>query len=364
MRASRFLPLFAGLLITACSSQYDRPEGSYNYTEIEEHGELVTPGELEVQEQNNRYTIPAVEGSENAYIGKNVSIRPPRQLLAVAPGSRVEAGSDESILYIDTTEGVSDLRAAVWRHMVQVVEGFDVSFELHPEQNRIVTDRFRMLQHERSKPGLANMISREKIITESEQAFEMIFRVASHGRSGALYVNVIEPQWLIDGEVTPLPMHASRTLERNVLNDVSIAMEQSYRSNREVFAQEQINVTMGSSVDGEPAYVIETDFNSAWVLMPDALNNLGFVVDDLNQSEGVYYTTYEPFEDRAWYHIFAFWKRNEEGPLGLSEGTEVTFVVDDRNDRVYITPKLDDVAITEAQLQAWHPLVVAAFRNE
>lgn len=363
MRAYRLLPIVAGILLTACSSQYDKPDGSYEYKDIEEN-DLVIPSELSTPDTESRYQVPELRNSEEGFVGDEISIRPPRQLLSVAPGSRVESASDESVIYIDTVEGIPDLRTVVWRHMIQVVEDLEVSYELDEENNRIVTDRFTMLQHERLKPGFTNVVRGVKIVTESAQVFEIIFQVAGHGRSGALYVNVSDPQWYVDGELQALPMHAHRTLERNLLNDISIALEQNFRANREVIAPEQIDVATGSTVNDDPAYIIETDFNSAWVLMPEALNNLGFEVDDLNQTDGIYYATYEPFGNRAWYHIFAFWRDSEFGPLGLEDGTEVTFVIDDRNERVYITPEIDDVAISEEQLEAWHPLVISAFRNE
>ncbi|CUS49231.1 MAG: beta barrel protein translocation lipoprotein component BamC [Idiomarinaceae bacterium HL-53] len=366
MKLSRFLPLFAGLVLTACSSaQYDKPDGTFDYVNIPERDQLETPEGLELQTDTAIYAVPLLPtAADDAVIGDDVSIRPPRQLLAVAPGSRVEESSRESVIYLDTVDGIANLSNSVWEHMIDVVDRLGVSYERDRETNTIITERFTILQYERSRPGLANVLNRDKIVTESEQAFELTFTVAGHGRSGALTAKAIEPTWIVDGQTQSVPMNFERMLERDLLNDVSLELERSYQTNRAVFSDRNIDIQTGVSTNDEPAFVMNTDFSNAWVLFPEMLEALGFDIEDLNQSEGIYYTTYNPFSERSWFSRLAFWKGDEMGPLGLEEGSEVRFLLDDRDEQVYVIPKIEDEALSAEQLQAWYPFVVEAFRAE
>ena len=49
----------------------------------------------------------------------------------------------------------------------------------------------------------------------------------------------------------------------------------------------------GENADANAAFIIDSSFTVAWALMPGVFERAGFAIDDLNQSEGTYYTSYE-----------------------------------------------------------------------
>lgn len=366
MNVKLILPLcVAALALSACSSQRNVADGSFDYLEIEKQGVIKGTQELVLQKPDNKYFIPEINvDREQAALGADVNIRPPMQVIAAAPGSRVEEGSRDSKIYFDAIESITNLEAGVWQHILQVVEAMGAEAQVDEAQKRVVIAPFREVTDSTRRSGITNFISRDRIVTESEYGMELNLTMASHGRSGELEAKVTEPKFFIDGEQQPLPINYARSIEANLLNDISIAMERSYRVNRTAFAQEDVALAIGETKNGNAAFTMDTDFNSGWVLLPGIFSNNQLTVNDLNQSEGMYYTTYEPFGKRRWYHALAFWNRTTTGPLGIDAGTEVTFSVDEIDGTVFITPKIDDELLTDEMLETWLPMFADALSNQ
>src|SRR5690554_1538662 len=360
MKAKLILPVCVALALSACSSQKKIAEGSFDYLDIKAEKNLEGTDELELRSATNKYKVPTVTAAPNAALGPDVNIRPPLQVIAAAPGSRVEEGLRDSRLYFDAIDGVTNLKGSVWAHLVQMVEALDTPYEADEEQGIVRIERFRHLVSSTRKPGIANMVANNRTEIESEQAVELRLTVASHGRSAELEAKLIDPAYFVDNKPTKLPMNFARSFEAELLNDVSIAMERTYRSDKNAFTQEVVEVALGKTGNGSAAFTLVADFNSAWVLLPEVFEKLNFVVDDLNQSEGMYYVTYEPFGKRRWYHALAFWKKAQTGALNIKNGTEVTFGVDEVSGIVYVTPQIDGVPLTAELLEQWLPRVAEA----
>ncbi|HLV48408.1 MAG TPA: outer membrane protein assembly factor BamC [Aliidiomarina sp.] len=362
MKAKLILPVCAALALSACSSQRNVAEGNFDYLDIKAEKALEGTDELELQNANNKYLIPEITTPNNkAALGSEIGIRPPLQVIAAAPGSRIEEGRRESIIYFDAIDGVNNLKASIWAHLLTMVEEFDTPYEADEEQGVIRIERFRHLESSIRRPGFTNLFANKRIKSESEQSVELRLTMASHGRSGELEAKVIEPAYFYDGEPQKLPMNFTRSFEAKLLNDLSIAMERTYRTDRAVFTQEDIEVLVGQTESGNAAFTLEAEFNSIWVLLPGVFEQLNFVVDDLNQSEGMYYVSYEPFGKRRWYHALAFWKKKQVGELDLANGTELIFGVDEVNGTVYLTPQIDGDTLPQETLEQWLPMVADAF---
>ncbi len=361
MKAKMMLTVCAALVLSACSSQRNVAEGSFDYLDIKTEQPLAGTEELELQKAKYKYKIPELNVPPNAVLGKEVGIRPPLQVIAAAPGSRVEEGLRESKIYFDAIDGVTDLKMSIWTHLLRVVDGFDTPYEVDEEQGLIRIENFRHLVSSTRKPGMLNMVANNRIETESEQTIELRLTMANHGRSGELEAKVISPILLVDGKQQKLPMNFVRSFEAEIINDVSIAMERTFRSDSAAFTQSVVDIQLGKTENGNAAFTLVGDFNSVWVLLPEVFEQLNFVVDDLNQSEGMYYVSYEPFGKRRWYHALAFWKTKQTGELDIENGTEVTFGVDEISGIVYLTPQIEGVPLTKEVLEKWFPIVVEAF---
>ncbi|RUO44319.1 hypothetical protein CWE15_03875 [Aliidiomarina taiwanensis] len=366
MNAKLILPVcVAALALSACSSQRNVADGSFDYLDIEKQEVVKGTQELVLQKPDNKYYIPEIHvDPEQAALGENVPIRPPMQVIAAAPGSRVEEGSRESKIFFDAIESITNLEAGIWQHVVQVVETLGADYQVDEEEKRLVVAPFRQVVDSTRRSGITNFISRERIVTESEYGLELDLNMASHGRSGELEAKVTAPKYFVDNEQQPLPMNFARNIEANLLNNISIAMERSYRVNRTAFAQQEVVLAIGATKNGNAAFTMDTDFNSGWVLLPGIFSKNQLTVTDLNQSEGMYYTSYEPFGKRRWYHALAFWNSSTTGPLGIEAGTEVNFSVDEVDGTVYITPSIDGELLSDEMLESWLPMFADALSNQ
>ncbi|MCO4320486.1 outer membrane protein assembly factor BamC [Aliidiomarina quisquiliarum] len=364
MKAKLILPVCVALALSACSSQRNVAEGNFDYLDIKPVKNLEGTDQLKLQNPTNKYQVPVIAPATQPALGAEVGIRPPMQVIAAAPGSRIEEGLRESRIYFDAIDGVANLKDSIWGHLIQVVEAFDTPYIADEEQGLIRLERFHHVVSSSRKSGFFNLLSNNRLEQASEQAIELRLTMASHGRSGELEAKLIDPAFFVDNQPQKLPMNFIRSFEADVLNDVSIAMERTYRSDRAAFTQKVVAVSLGTTGTGNAAFTLSTDFNSVWVLLPEVFQKLNFVVDDLNQSEGMYYVSYEPFGKRRWYHALAFWKKSQTGDLNLKNGTEVTFGVDEVSGTVYLTPQIDGVPLTAEVLAQWLPMVADAFGGQ
>ena len=362
MNAKLILPVCAAaLILSACSSQRNVADGSFDYLDLEKQGVIKGTQELVLQKPDNKYYIPEIHANpEQAALGARVSIRPPTQVIAAAPGSRVEEGK----IYFDAIESITNLEAGIWQHVMQVVESLEVEYEEAEAPKRVIVAPFRQVVDSTRRSGFTNLIARDRIVSEVKYGLELTLDMASHGRSGELTAKVTQPKYFVDNVQQPLPMNFVRSLEASLLNDISIAMERSYRANQTAFNQQEVKLAIGETKNGNAAFTMDTDFNSGWVLMPGIFSNNQLAVTDLNQSEGMYYTTYEPFGKRRWYHALAFWNSSTTGPLGIEAGTEVNFSVDEIDGTVYITPTIDGELLSDEMLATWLPMFADALSNQ
>ncbi|RUO35192.1 outer membrane protein assembly factor BamC [Aliidiomarina sanyensis] len=366
MKLARFGILVLGVaLASGCTSRMEVAEGSFEYLEIEERSALIIPEGLEERPQRSQFAIPEkTPGMDGAPKGRFINIRSPRQVLTLAPGSRVDDASQASAISFDSVEGVANLPGWVWAEVERSLEGLGATAIESETERRIVTDRFRIEQYRVPRRGFFNRIRGSRVIVESEQSYVIDMTVPAHRRSATLAVEVADIRWIVDGSVVPsneMPAQIRRDLEVDLLNTISSNLNQRYMQGRVASAQEAIDIVVGTTSDGQAAFQFDADFNTAWVVFPGVLRELGFEIDDLNQSEGMYYTEYQPGGRRGW--IRRIFSRGEQGPLDIPRGTDVTFSVDSVDGVASIVPTINNEPISRERLESWLPAMQNAFRD-
>lgn len=358
----------SAVVISGCASHRDLAEGGFDYLEVEERAELTAPEGLQVPVQRAQFRLPQLSAEQReGSIGAAVSVRSPRQVLTLAPGSRVEEGSAETRLAFDAVEGISDLPNWVWSGVEAVFADLGVEIVSHDPQERIVTARFEQEQYTITRPGFFNRLRRERDVYSSMQVISLEMQAASHRRSAVIDANVSEVAWLVNGREASsqdTPVMLVRELEANILNRVSLHLNRNYAADRMADARQGIEISQVDTPDGLAAISFRTSFNVAWGLMPSILENVGFEIEDFNQSEGVLYTEYAPGGKRGFFSRLAFWRSRETGNLPLAVGTEVEFSVDERDGVIYLVATIDEQPISAEQLQAWMPVFAQAFREQ
>lgn len=356
------------VMVSGCAAQRDLAEGSFDYLEVEDHGALTAPEGLYVPQQRAQYRLPTLSTEQReGSIGQAVSVRSPRQMLTLAPGSRVDEGSNETRLAFDAVEGITDLPDWVWRAVVAVIDELDAEVIEHNPQERIVTARFSKQHYTLGREGFINRLRRVRDEYTSEQVLTIEMQAASHRRSAVIDARASEITWFENGtpaSAQDTPVMLQRELEAGILNDVSAYLARNYSSDQIADARRGVEIRQGETADGFAAIVFDSNFNVAWSLMPGVLESSGFVIEDFNQSEGVYYTSYEPAGKRSFVRRLAFWQAKERGELPITVGTEIEFNVDDRDGVIYVIPYIDEEPATAEQVAEWMPVFARAFREQ
>lgn len=354
----------SALVLAACSSQRELPDGDFDYVNIPEREQLILPeGFLEV-EDDHQFSVPELaSGQRGGPVGDQVNIRSPRQILTMAPGSRVDEGSREMALQFDAVEGVDNLPGWIWNELNDVLQDMGAPIAESEEEARIRTETFRMEQFSRAQRGFFNRISRNRDYYVSEQAFDIELDVASHRRSATLSVTATDIAWLENDRRISIPAMLKRDLEANLLNQVSLKMERTYRADRVALTSQTSELKLGENAEGQGVYTLESDFNSVWVLMPGMFQGVGLEVEDLNQTAGMYYTEYHPGGRVGWLRRL-FRRGGEQGPLNLRRGAELEFAVDEIDGTVYITPQRDGEPVSNSEIEAWFPAFSRALAEQ
>lgn len=352
------------LAITACSSSYNIAEGDFDYLDVSLIPQLEKTDELELRATSGEYEVPYLASAADSFLGDKVSIRPPAQIIAAAPGSRVEPGLSVSTVFFDAVEGVDNLEELIWAQVVHVVEGLGTNALIDQEKRTVHIPQYRQAIKPSKTPGLIQRTVTKESSHYVVHALDIELKMASHGRSGELTAQVLEPTFYINEQEYDVPMHYARNMEARLLNAVGIEIESAVQMNAITHTDTPLEVMVGSSPSEDASFLIETDFSNIWLRMPDTLQELRFILSDFNQSEGVIYANYEPFGKRRWYHKLAFWKKAPQSDLQVAESTEVVFHIEEVNGFVYITPTIEQQSLPINTLEQWLPYFTEAIQAQ
>ncbi len=337
--------------IGGCSfTPQEQAEGDFRYTEAALHDGLEPAPGLSLPETRSHYRIPEVPA--NTPVGKSVNIKSPIQVWPTAAGSRVEETQAEVKVYFDELEGMANLSEFVWGSALAELSARQIPVTSEQPQQRLETG---WVVEERE-------VGEDDLLLRTERRFELVMETPDHGRTTALSVDMIEKQESGPGKGFSEGLVADRNAEARLLN--SIINEVAVRQNTNqgmVATDDSIDVTAGFNDEGYPALTLDTSFQNSWGLMGAVLPELGFAIDDLNQSTGRYYTTYE--KGKSGLSKLAFWRDSAEGKLDIPEGDYEIQVTGNR-ELTTITFYFDGEPLSAAELNRIYGPVAAEIRRQ
>lgn len=252
------------------------------------------------------YNIP--QGEFSGGIGREVDIRPPQQVLELIPGARAERQQGETTLWLLREDEVDK----VWQTAEKMLS----------ERNIAIREQ------------TATRIETEWVTWTSEDedveigARYEIQRVAAGGRYG-FRISLID--WREAGNEMPVTATNKERYNALMTNLVTARYDLDLREEAARKAEElvkKIPITMGSDRSGFPVIIARTPYNVLWQRLPQLLPEMGFTLEERNQSQGTVKAKYASPDDEFW---------NDIGvkPIGLSSGT-YTFLFGDLGNRTSI----------------------------
>ncbi|CAK4068955.1 outer membrane protein assembly factor BamC [Vibrio sp. MarTm2] len=302
------LSSLAVFVLTACSgnaTQRRQAKDDFEYLDTPALEEWKMAEGAEPQFYTN-YQIP--QGDYAGGIGKEVDIRPPQQVLELIPGARAERKQGETTLWL-LRESELD---TVWATAMKMLQEQNIGIR-EQTATRVETDWVTW--------------SSEDEDVELGARYE-IDRVKAGGRHG-FKIALID--WKEAGKEMPVTALNKERYNALMTNLVTARYDLDLREEAQRKAQElvkHIPITMGSDRSGFPVIIARTPYNVLWQRLPRLLPNMGFTIEERNQSQGTIKAKYASPDDEFWTEIGV-------KPIGLSSGT-YTFLFGDLGNRTSI----------------------------
>jgi outer membrane protein assembly factor BamC len=295
-------------LLTACSSLEERQiaSGSFDYVKEQPGQKMNIPDEVDSPHFNDAYKLPELgENAPKNAIGKDLSVMSPSLVLAVVTGSHIEEGSKNAIVWFDQVDDSLPLDTAVWNSLIRFLETEGIGVEMFDKDNqRLITDWMVMDESKDNK-----WYSWSKSERTVGQRFEFTLDKKPHGRTAGLSVELVDYKEKLDAQSTEITKAKDkRRNEVDVLNRVVKNYEfETKVANVKRFRQirEGLQMDLGFDGDGEPAFVVDADYEITWPRLLLVLRKLGFDVKDYDKSNGLLFVKYNGAEEGWWSNIWS-----------------------------------------------------------
>ncbi|EOB4962266.1 outer membrane protein assembly factor BamC [Vibrio vulnificus] len=339
MKFSRQLVLssLAVFVLSACSgsaTQRRQAKDDFAYLETPPLEQWQLPEGATPQFYPN-YNIP--QGEFTGGTGKQVDIRPPQQILELIPGARYERSQGEVTLWLIKQEEADEVWQTVKDMLAERQIPIDMQSDTHIETGWVTW---------RSED--------EEMEIGSRYAID---RFEANNRHG-FKINLIE--WREGTELKPVTVTNKERYNVFMTNLVTSQYDQVKRDEAQRRAQElvkQIPITMGTDRSGFPVIIARTPYNVLWQRLPTILPQMGFTIDERNQSQGTIKAKYASPDDEFW---------NEIGvkPMEMKSGT-YTFLFGDLGNRTSINvTDSSGKPVEEAFLKSMAPVLAAVVKKE
>ncbi|CAI8152236.1 MAG: Outer membrane protein assembly factor BamC [Pseudidiomarina mangrovi] len=336
------------VLMSGCSfTPKEQASGSFDYVAAQAQQPITPAPDLTLPATRDTYAIPPVDGQRD--IGANVNIMAPVLVWPTAAGSRVEEADAQVRVHFDELEGTSDLPALIWAASLERLQADGIAVQTQQVQQRIETGWVTAQK----------TIGDEELEVITERRFAIEFEVPAHGRTVAVAVNLLEKKesgagadlrpGLVDDR------NQAALLLNSLINEVAVRLV----STQKQISPDTYTVSAGFDGNGYAALLVDTSFINTWTMVGLVLPELGFTVDDLNQSTGRYYVSYNSEESVL--GSLAFWRDNPS--LALTSGDYEILVTGDQT-ATSITFYRAGQPLPAAEVNALYAPFAAEFRRQ
>lgn len=332
MKFSRQLVIgsLAVFVLAACSSDPSsrrQAKDDFSYLDSTPLKEWSLPQGATPQFYPN-YDIPA--GEYTGGIGKNVDIRPPQQILDLIPGARSEVKDGEATLWlVRETE-----QEKVWRTALQMLSNQGI--RLRENTNTRIETEWVTWKSEDEDSEIGSRYSIEKLESNRRYGFK---------------ISLID--WREGNQVKPVKVTDKERYNILMTNLVTSTYDQNLRAEAALKAQElvkRIPISLGKDRSGLPVIIARAPYSTLWQHMPTILPQIGFNIEERNQSQGIIKVKYAKPDDE-------FWQEIGVKPLDLS-GSSFTFLMGDLDNRTSINvTDSSDKPISEQLLTDLAPIL-------
>ncbi|MBW3138394.1 outer membrane protein assembly factor BamC [Ferrimonas balearica] len=299
------------LILVGCSTPLERRQasGGFDYLEQPEPTPLVVPAGLDAPRLSREFDIPKLgENAERDVVGPRLDVRPPLQVLPLAPGTRLQDGVDSVTVLVESNQDDIDLAQEIHETLLKFLDDKSINVA-RDDGGVIVTDWIE------NEEVIGKSWFRDKVY-QVRQRYEFDTVVKDHGRSGSITIELVDHEEGLDGVDDSIVLTDAdrRRYAIDMLNNAISYMNferQQRQATQELLNGRGIKTALGFDSDENTAFVAEASFDQVWRRMDKVLPLLGFQVRDLDQQLATYFVDYEP-DGGFWASL---WGDNDELPL-------------------------------------------------
>lgn len=275
--------------------------GDFEYANQKQAKNLEIPAGLDKPFQATTYAVSNDINTQGP-VGKNVDVRAPSLVLPIAASTRVENNSAEAKVWFDQVLEDTDLKIFVVDALKAQLVTDNVELKRVDKLGRVYeSDWFHKEVEEGTWPFKSVSVS-------ESMRYRYTLEDKSHGRSAALKVELIDYlKTDKSGGSKNIDIIDKHRAEMNMLNEVISQVDFQYRlkqqENRLLRANQKF-VSLGENSKSEAAFLIEISADLLWSNLPVFFEDHGFEIEDLNESDKVYFVNYTQPESSLWDSIW------------------------------------------------------------
>ena len=277
----------AGSILTGCISLFDEQQKDAVELKNREQG-IRLPAELQSPVKSEEYSVT---GQLEAF--DETELTSPTMVLVILEGSWVDQDdAHPAKIMIEKPDLVSNLSEFVQQGISSFVEQHN--YDLTPRDNgyKLTT----VVQEETGFWFWKSLVDVEKV------EYQISVNMKEHGRSGSISVDVLSYEKLDLELASQLPDNIrASSLAVQTLNNLMLEMDYQYRVKlKKERASLDISLALVKNIAGNYVITSQQDIRFVWSQVEDIIEELGFDVDESDESLYIFYTEFETSEESVW----------------------------------------------------------------
>lgn len=339
-------------ILTSCSSVEEREiaSGTFGYLKEEPGQQIKIPADLDTPDFSDAYKLPALgKDAPRHVMGKDLSVLAPALVLPLVTGSHIEEGSKQATVWFDKVDDSQPLDTTIWNSLLAFLEAQGIGVASFDKDNqRLISDWMVFTEVEGDE-----WYSWSESERSVGQRFEFNLELKPHGRIASLSVSLIDyKETLSTAESEITQAKDERRQEVDILNQVIDHYEHEIRlatAQRIQKIRQGLAMELGFDQEGDPAYMVDAEYDVAWPRLLLVLRKLGFDVKDYDKSNGLLFVKYNGTDTGWWSNLWSTDKnalpleKDEYRFKVLEAGPKTTVTLLDNESKSLTVNKLTDL---------------------
>ncbi|WP_298439495.1 outer membrane protein assembly factor BamC [uncultured Ferrimonas sp.] len=299
----RSLVALTVLALVGCSTPLERRQasGGFEYEHATSGSQLQIPGSLQQPNYDRQFDIPKLgPNADSSLIGQRIDVRPPLQVLPLAPGTRLQDGTDSITVLVESNDDDRSLSSDINEALLGYLTMRKIA--VASNSNGVISTDWIEEQEVVGKSWWREQVYKVR------QRYQFDVAIKDHGRSGSITISVLaheEGLNDIDEEIV-LTDADKRRYAIDMLNGAIsyLNFERTKQQKAKQLANGRgFNSELGFDSDGNSAYIAQAPIEQVWSRMQKLLPVMGFQIRDMDRQLGTLFVEFSQnsgFWDNLW----------------------------------------------------------------